>query len=442
MKNNQRRLLAVKKILISLIMASALTSCFSGKGTESNDDALPVKMIKLSFVYSGSDPALSQVTQEIVDAFNASRSDIQIQALPSSSGVTSYEDYLQTLDAVGEFPDFLELKEPEPYIKAGAITPIPDEVAELLDRPARFDGKVYTAQMASSLPAVIYYNKDVFKKAGITKEPETWSEFLAICARIKDAGISPILVGGRDIWHLGYWAGFFFGTSMYADNPDWNLDATAGRVHFTDEGIVRAMLDLQELWTNKYVNPGWLYTTDSDTATQLVNGNAGMLYTGPEMLKTIFRTNSDDNIGLFALPDREGRIVITGSDRLQGIALTTEAGKDPGKRSAFIAFMKFFYSPQQYTSYVETGIAVPVTKSRIVYETEKLAEELIAISQDPHTVKVQQMDEYWGEGAAPKGFIDWFLSMLQYTLATGRPTVEQLLEQSNEQWTKEVFLDE
>lgn len=441
MIDHQRPLHTVKKILIALVLTSVLTSCFYGEGVENNGDAPLPEPVTLSFVYSSGDPALSQVTQEIVDAFNASRSDIHIQAIPSSSGVKSYEDYLLTLDAVGEFPDFLELKEPEPYIKAGVIEPIPAEVVELLDHPVQFDGKVYTAQMASSLPTAIYYNKDVFQKAGITREPETWGEFLTICAQIKDAGISPILVGGRDIWHLGYWVGFFFGTSMYADNPNWNRDATAGRVHFTDEGIVRAMLDLQELWSNKYVNPGWLYTTDSDTAAQLANGNAGMLYTGPEVLKTIFRTNPDANIGIFALPDREGRIVISGSDRLQGIALTSEAGKDPNKRSAFIAFMKFFYSPQQYTRYVQTGIALPVTKNRIVYETEELAEELIAISQDPSAVKVQQMEEYWGESVAPEGFIDWFLSMLQYTLATGRPTVEQLLQQSSEQWLKENFHD-
>ncbi|CAH1209598.1 hypothetical protein PAECIP111893_03070 [Paenibacillus plantiphilus] len=421
--------------VVIILFSFALTGCYTDSGAKNNRDASPAAAVTLSFVYSGGDPDTSQATQEIVNAFNAEHPGIHIRAMPSSAGVFSYEGYLQNLDAVGEFPDFLELKEPEPYIKAGAIAPMPDEITDLLDHPARFDGKVYTAQLASSLPPAIYYNKEVFQQAGITEEPATWSEFLNICAKIKAIGVSPIVVGGRDVWHLGYWTNFFFGTSMYSDNPHWNRDATANRAHFTDAGIVQAMSDMRELWMKKYVNPGWLYTTDNDTTTQLVNGNAGMLYTGPEALKTIYRTNPNAAIGVFAPPDREGRIVITGSDQLQGIALTSEAGKDPHKRSAFIAFMKFFYSPEQYKRYVQAGHALSVTKDKMEYEAvNHLAEELIAISHNPHAVKVQLMQQYWAANAAPKGFVDWFLGMLQYSLATGRPTMEQLLQQADEQW--------
>ncbi|MBW7476314.1 extracellular solute-binding protein [Paenibacillus oenotherae] len=438
MPAKNRPLQAVMMILISMV----LTSCYAGNGTEYSDAAPSAEAVSLSFVYSGGDPDRSQVMQEIADAFNADHPDIRIQAIPSSAGVSSYEDYLQNLNAVGEFPDFLELKDPEPYIKAGFIAPMPDEIIDLLDHPARFNGSVYTAQLASSLPYAIYYNKDVFQQAGIAEEPATWSEFLDICARIKAAGISPIVVGGREVWHLGYWSNFFFGTSMYADNPNWNRDAAAKQVQFADAGIVRALSDMEELWVKKYVNPGWLYTTDSDSATELANGRAGMLYTGPEALKTIYRINPDANIGIFAPPDRKGRIVINGSERLQGFALTSEAGKDPRKRSAFIAFMKLFYSPEPYKRYIQAGHALSVTKDNMEYEAvNPLVEELIAISQNPHAVKVQLMQQYWASNAAPEGFLDWFLGMMQYTLATGRPTVEQLLQQADEQWAKRNYKD-
>lgn len=37
-----------------------------------------------------------------------------------------------------------------------------------------------------------FYNKDLFDKAGIKEEPKTWEEFLTVCQKLKDAGITPI----------------------------------------------------------------------------------------------------------------------------------------------------------------------------------------------------------------------------------------------------------
>ncbi len=37
-----------------------------------------------------------------------------------------------------------------------------------------------------------FYNKDLFEEAGVTAEPTTWEEFLAVCEKLKAAGITPI----------------------------------------------------------------------------------------------------------------------------------------------------------------------------------------------------------------------------------------------------------
>lgn len=38
----------------------------------------------------------------------------------------------------------------------------------------------------------VFYDKDAFEKAGITAEPKTWDEFLDVCQKLKDSGVSPI----------------------------------------------------------------------------------------------------------------------------------------------------------------------------------------------------------------------------------------------------------
>ena len=38
----------------------------------------------------------------------------------------------------------------------------------------------------------IFYDKDAFANAGITAEPKTWTEFLDVCQKLKDAGVGPL----------------------------------------------------------------------------------------------------------------------------------------------------------------------------------------------------------------------------------------------------------
>ena len=50
----------------------------------------------------------------------------------------------------------------------------------------------------------IIYNKKYFDDNGLT-EPTTYEEFMTLCQTIKDKGdMAPIVVGGQDIWHMGF----------------------------------------------------------------------------------------------------------------------------------------------------------------------------------------------------------------------------------------------
>ncbi len=45
----------------------------------------------------------------------------------------------------------------------------------------------------------IYYNKDLYKQVGVT-EPKTWDEFIANCAKSKEAGIDCLTTGTKALW--------------------------------------------------------------------------------------------------------------------------------------------------------------------------------------------------------------------------------------------------
>ncbi|MDD4849779.1 MAG: extracellular solute-binding protein [Gemmiger sp.] len=53
------------------------------------------------------------------------------------------------------------------------------------------DGKLHEIPYQMKANAYLY-NKGLFEKAGITKAPDTWQDFLDACQKLKDAGITPL----------------------------------------------------------------------------------------------------------------------------------------------------------------------------------------------------------------------------------------------------------
>src|SRR5665647_2075150 len=70
------------------------------------------------------------------------------------------------------------------------------------------DGKVYGMPTAV-LPGGIYYSQDLFDEAGISEPPTTLEDVNAAVSALKDAGVAPIALGGKDAWPAAHWYYFF-----------------------------------------------------------------------------------------------------------------------------------------------------------------------------------------------------------------------------------------
>ena len=67
------------------------------------------------------------------------------------------------------------------------------------------DGKIY-AMPTHQFICVFWYNKTQFEELGITKTPDTWSEFLDLCEEIKGQGVAPLVQdGGIDFYNSYYY---------------------------------------------------------------------------------------------------------------------------------------------------------------------------------------------------------------------------------------------
>jgi raffinose/stachyose/melibiose transport system substrate-binding protein len=107
-----------------------------------------------------------------------------------------------------------------------------------------YSGKLYGIPVSGDL-WVVYYNKKLFKDAGIDKLPTTLTELKALVPKFKAKGIIPMTTDGKDSWPL----------CITFDNLAWRISgdptlpqkALDRKIKFTDPVFVKAATEMQEL---------------------------------------------------------------------------------------------------------------------------------------------------------------------------------------------------
>ncbi|CAM4268732.1 ABC transporter substrate-binding protein [Paenibacillus typhae] len=393
------------------------------------------KEVQFSIGYASGDPATKEAIAEAVKAFMEANPNVKIKDISETSSA-AYLDWLKTKDAVGEFPDLVEIRDTQVFADAGKIVELPADLAELFDNPPQVDGKVWNAPMSVNVPQGIIYSKKAYADAGITELPKTYDEFLAIQEKLKASGITPLVVGGKDIFHMGFWVNKFLIDDVYSKDPDWNSKRTAKTVSFTDANVVQAMTDFKDLFTN-YVDKGWLSTGDNQTASILVAGKAAQLYSGTWMFTQIQEADPSFEFGFYAIPDREGKVNVIGLPSPAGWSLSAEAAKDADKTEAIKDFIRFFFAPEQYAKYLASINAIPSTKEKVTYETGEQMQVALDLIADPNVTKSLAINNWWGDNLIPPQFRNWFYKLLQ-DLVVKDENVTDYMKQADTEYDAQV----
>ncbi len=396
----------------------------------------PKKNVSFTIGYATGDPASKQAMADAVAAFTKANPHIKITDL-SEGGMASYLDWLKTKDAVGEFPDLVEMRDTQLFSEAGKIAELPAEWLSLFSDAPKLNGKNWTAPIAGTAPQGIIYSKKAYADAGVTAEPKTYDEFLAIQEKLKAKGITPITFGGKDIFHWGFWINKFFMDGMLADDPNWNSKRTKGQASFTDPAPLQAMQDFTELFTKGYVEKGFLSTADNQTASMLVTGKAAQLFSGPWMFSQISQADPKFDYGWYPVPDRKGRVIVNGLNTLQGWSISTKANGDADKKAAITEFVKFFFSKDQYTKYMKSVNGIPTTKEAITYEAVPQMQRVLEVMNDSKTIKSLQINSFWGENQMPPQWRNWFYKMAQEWLTKGDFSVEYM-KKADAEWDANI----
>ena len=204
-----------------------------------------------------------------------------------------------------------------------------------------------------------WYNKALFAQAGITAPPTTWDEYLAAVKKLKDAGITPLAIAGKDEWpsmHLWTYLVLRNGggdaLAQMIQTGDWNTDACkkAGE----DVLALNALNPYQDGFKGATYNP--------DEAAAVGNGKAAMELMG-QWAPSVQNDNTPDKKGLgdklgwFAFPAVTGGAgaPTDGVGGGNGIAV----GKDAPPEA--IDFLKFFMSVENQNKLNTDNVGLSTT---------------------------------------------------------------------------------
>ena len=324
----------------------------------------------------------------------------------------------------------MEMRDTAMYVRAGKLEPLPDDIVSLFRTTTEFDGNVYTAPLGGENTNGIIYNKTYFDENGWT-EPSTYDEFIELCQKIADKGdMAPLVVGGQDIWHMGFWFHKVYNDQVLSKDADFIKHCYEGTKDFSDDTFKATFEELQTIM--QYAQEGWVSTPDAQITTFLVNDMAAMMYSGTHMFSQIAQADPEFEMGWFAIPSPDGKTRLVGGGGVGGLAISAEAAKDPDKKAAAEEFIRFFYAPENYKIYCETLSAIPSTTQAPDLDVPDVFQEVIDAN-----ATADDLAPMWngrvGENELPPDFRNFTYKTLIEVLQ-GTRDIDSACEELNKTW--------
>ncbi len=267
----------------SLLIAGALalTMAFGGVGNVALAAEEPITLTLWHQSVGETDPS-GPILKDLVAEWNAANPNIQVV----EDGVTGeqYKTRLSTALAGDDVADIFYNwggSVSRPYIEAGKILDITNLLpADTLNNltpgtidAVTVDGKIYSLPCYTHI-ANLYCNTELFEQAG-AEIPTTYSELLTAIEKLTAAGITPAVLGEKDLWPGMYW---FDIIAMRQVGNDAAWSAMRNPAEFNSEGFIEAARKVQELVDAGMFNDSLFSMSYDEMLGAFNNGNAAMLF--------------------------------------------------------------------------------------------------------------------------------------------------------------------
>ncbi|NKC15534.1 MAG: extracellular solute-binding protein [Gammaproteobacteria bacterium] len=259
-----------------------------------------------------SDPAPKKAFQYLVDRFRKENPDVTIKW-----NLFDHEGYKQSIR------NFLNTNPPDvanwyagnrmlPFVKAGLFEDVSDLWADESQPGGSMNENMGHAKKSMTIDGKqwgvpytyyqwgVYYRKDLFEKHGIAV-PANFDEFVAACAKLKAAGITPITIGSKYLWTT---AGVFDYLNLRVNGYEFHMDLALGKVPYTDQRVQATFDAWDKLVKSGYFIENHAAYSWQEALTPMVKGEAAMYVMGNFAVAPLREAGlTDDQLGFFQFPE-------------------------------------------------------------------------------------------------------------------------------------------
>ncbi|WP_327010279.1 extracellular solute-binding protein [Dactylosporangium sp. NBC_01737] len=281
-----------------------LSACSAGDLGSSDGDGSSI-----TFLADNSDPS-TKIAEGLVKDFNAKNTGVTIKVETRPQG-SEGDNVVKTRLATGDMSDvfmynsgslFQGLK-PEQN-----LTPLDGEsyvgdVDKTFTTTVSAGGKLYGVPFGGATGGGILYNKAVYGKLGL-QVPKTWADFMANNAKIKAAGIAPVVQTYQDTWtsQIIVLADFH---NVSAAQPSFATDFTKNTAKYaTTPAALRSFQRLQDVHDAGYLTSDFASTKLEAGVKHLADGTGAHYPMLTFAVGTLVSQSPDKagDVGFFALP--------------------------------------------------------------------------------------------------------------------------------------------
>lgn len=369
-----------------MVLSISLTGCSSGSlGSSGDKDKLTLDFL----VPTGPDSL--PVGEQLARDFSASHPDIKVD-VEARPGGGEGDNVVKTRLATGEMADVFQYNtgslfqaiDPEKN-----LVPVTDEdwarnLGDLFVPTASVGDQVYGAPFGSSMGGGVLYNRKVYADLDL-KVPKTWDEFMKNNAKIKDAGIAPVIQTYQETWTSQL---FVLGDyhNVAAAEPGFAKKYTANDLKYaTSPAALRGFKRLQEVHDAGYLNKGFASATYEQGLRMIGKGEGAHYPMLTNAISPVVKAvpSAKENMGFFALPGEDA--AKNGLTAWAPAATYIPKSTKGEKLKAAKEFLAFMASPAGCKSFAKAqppsgpysvkGCELPANAPQAVKDTQRYFED-------------------------------------------------------------------
>lgn len=370
---------------------------------------------------------------KIIENFQAANPDIKIDA----QFIGNYNDIVAKLQAAipaRRAPDavIMEVTRYGLFADRGVLLdltekvdndPLKDDLFDFAREVGVFEGKNYIVPFNSSTP-VLYYNKEIFERAGFAEEPalKTYDDLLAVSKQITeklgDEGITGIAAPGQ-----------FARWGLIMDNDSDLIDSKTGEILIDSPNTIEAYEWMASLVHEHKVASADGVTKENNGRDAFLAGKVGIMLNSTGNYGRSKKALGD-NLAVRPMPCNKVCAVPIGG---AGIGILSSADKET--QDAAYKFISFAASPESNATWFSGTGYMPINKN-----TAKQPLATAAVQDKPGiTVAIDQLDFARGRPRPP--VVTWMRATeydMWQAMALGQRDVTETLKDFADRTRKEA----